>query len=77
MSFLATFCTLLGSNVIDVSAMIAAALAGLLCTILCTVFVVYRMRKKDEGSYALDEPKNTYRYNKEIYIASATKEFFA
>lgn len=59
------------------AAMIAAALAGLLCTILCTVFVVYRMRKKDEGSYALDEPKNTYRYNKEIYIASATKEFFA
>ena len=33
------------------------AVVGLLCAILCVMFVVYRMRKKDEGSYALDEPK--------------------
>jgi hypothetical protein len=56
------------------AAIVAAAVAGLFCTILCTVFVVYRMRKKDEGSYALDEPKHKYKH--EIYIPS-TKEFFA
>lgn len=32
---------------------------GLVVLILFVMFVVYRMRKKDEGSYALDEPKNT------------------
>ena len=40
-----------------VSAVIGGAVVGLLCAILCVMFVVYRMRKKDEGSYALDEPK--------------------
>lgn len=29
---------------------------GLLCAILLVMYLVYRMRKKDEGSYALDEP---------------------
>ena len=40
-----------------ISAVIMGAVVGLLCAILCVMFVVYRMRKKDEGSYALDEPK--------------------
>merc|ERR1711944_117013 len=39
------------------AAVIGGAVVGLLCAILCVMFVVYRMRKKDEGSYALDEPK--------------------
>merc|ERR1712223_841313 len=38
------------------AAVIGGAVVGLLCAILCVMFVVYRMRKKDEGSYALDEP---------------------
>ena len=32
-------------------AVIGGAVVGLLCAILCVMFVVYRMRKKDEGSY--------------------------
>lgn len=46
---------------------------GLLCAILLVMFIVYRMRKRDEGSYPLDEPKrvpltSSYSPNdKEIY----------
>ena len=36
---------------------IGGAVVGLLCAVLLVMFIVYRMRKKDEGSYALDEPK--------------------
>merc|ERR1712203_40163 len=39
------------------AAVIGGAVVGLLCAILLVMFIVYRMRKKDEGSYALDEPK--------------------
>ncbi|EAA04554.3 AGAP007657-PA [Anopheles gambiae str. PEST] len=50
------------------AAVIGGAVVGLLCAILVVMFIVYRMRKKDEGSYALDEPKrsptaNTYAKN--------------
>jgi len=40
-----------------VSAMIGGAVLVLLCLVLVVMFVVYRMRKKDEGSYALCEEK--------------------
>lgn len=40
-------------------AVIGGAVVGLLCAILVVMFIVYRMRKKDEGSYALDEPKRS------------------
>lgn len=55
------------------AAFIGGAVVGLLCAILLVMFVVYRMRKKDEGSYPLDEPKRlplTSSYattDKEIY----------
>ncbi|XP_049826458.1 syndecan isoform X2 [Aethina tumida] len=55
------------------AAVIGGAVVGLLCAILVVMFIVYRMRKKDEGSYALGEPKqsptqNSYnRGNKEFY----------
>ncbi|XP_037080184.1 syndecan-like [Pollicipes pollicipes] len=56
------------------AAVVGGAVVGLLCAILLVMLIVYRMRKKDEGSYALDEPKrsltgNTYskNYNKEFY----------
>jgi len=39
------------------AAVIGGAVVGLLCAILLVMFIVYRMRKKDEGSYILDEPK--------------------
>lgn len=41
------------------AAIIGGALVGLLCAILVVMFIVYRMRKKDEGSYALDERKRS------------------
>ena len=46
---------------------IGGAVVGLLCTVLLMMFIVYRMRKKDEGSYALDDPKQKAR----------DREFFA
>ncbi|UYV81810.1 SDC2 [Cordylochernes scorpioides] len=56
------------------AAVIGGAVVGLLCAILLVMFIVYRMRKKDEGSYPLDEPKrspsSTYTrssHNKEFY----------
>jgi len=52
------------------AAVIGGAVVGLLCAILLVMFIVYRMRKKDEGSYILDEPKrvqHSKRAKGEIY----------
>lgn len=55
------------------AAIIAGAVVGIFVSILLAMFVVYRMRKKDEGSYPLDEPcKNNYTYTK-----APDKEFYA
>ncbi|XP_054156437.1 syndecan-like [Oppia nitens] len=56
------------------AAVIGGAVVGLLCAILLVMFIVYRMRKKDEGSYALDEPK---RQTVSPYARGASKEFYA
>jgi hypothetical protein len=57
-------------------AVIGGAVVGLLCAILVVMFIVYRMRKKDEGSYALDEPKRSPTANS--YAKSAqSREFYA
>lgn len=57
------------------TAVIGGAVVGLLCAILLVMFIVYRMRKKDEGSYVLDEPKrsspSSHPYNKN------SREFYA
>nr|CAG4648464.1 EOG090X0QLW [Moina brachiata] len=57
------------------AAVIGGAVVGLLCAILLVMFIVYRMRKKDEGSYVLDEPKrnspSANPYNKN------SREFYA
>ncbi|VDM12994.1 unnamed protein product [Wuchereria bancrofti] len=47
-----------------------------MAAILLVMFVVYRMRKKDEGSYALDEPKQPPQYSY-AYQKAPTKEFYA
>ncbi|KAH8370680.1 hypothetical protein KR093_004684, partial [Drosophila rubida] len=58
------------------SAVIGGAVVGLLCAILVVMFIVYRMRKKDEGSYALDEPKRSPANNS--YAKNANnREFYA
>lgn len=55
------------------AATIAGSVVGLFVIIVLAMFVVYRMRKKDEGSYPLDEPcKNNYTYTK-----APDKEFYA
>lgn len=46
-------------SLFHIPAVIGGAVVGLLCAILVVMFIVYRMRKKDEGSYALDEPKRS------------------
>lgn len=54
--------------------MIGGAVVGLLCAILLVMFIVYRMRKKDEGSYALDDgPKRSPAG----YTRAASKEYYA
>jgi len=54
------------------AAIIGGAVFGLLCAVLLVMFIVYRMRKKDEGSYPLDERKRppvgyTRAYQREMY----------
>jgi len=58
------------------AAVIMGAVVGLLCAILCVMFVVYRMRKKDEGSYALDEPKRGSP-SVNSYSKPPNREFYA
>lgn len=55
------------------AAVIGGAVVALLLTILLVMFIVYRMRKKDEGSYPLDEQKFT-NYS---YMKAPDKEFYA
>ncbi|KAL4218178.1 Cell surface proteoglycan [Mactra antiquata] len=55
------------------AAIIGGAVVGLLCMVLLVMFIVYRMRKKDEGSYPLDEQK----YQNYSYTKAPDKEFYA
>ena len=54
---------------------VGGAIIGILTAILLIMFIVYRMKKSDEGSYALEEtkkPLNAYDYRN-----CPTKEFYA
>jgi len=57
------------------TAVIGGTVVGLLCTILLVMFIVYRMRKADEGSYSLNEPKRSP--NVHSYLKAPSREFFA
>lgn len=59
------------------AAISGGAVVGLLLTILLVMFVVYRMRKKDEGSYALDEGQHQPPHYSYAYQKAPTKEFYA
>jgi len=55
--------------------LVGGAIIGVLAAILLVMFIVYRMKKKDEGSFALEEtkkPLNAYDYRH-----CPTKEFYA
>lgn len=58
------------------AAVVGGTVVGLLTAILLVMFIVYRMRKKDEGSYALEEPKPR-PYASYAYTKASTKEFYA
>jgi len=58
------------------AAIIGGIVVGVLTVVTLVMFVVYRMRKKDEGSYALDEPKQPPHYSY-AYQKAPTKEFYA
>ena len=54
---------------------VGGVVIGILTAALLIMFIIYRMRKKDEGSYALEEtkkPLNAYDYRH-----CPTKEFYA
>lgn len=53
---------------------VGGAVLALLCFVLLVMFAIYQMRKKDEGSYALDEPKKSFGF---AYTRASDKEFFA
>jgi syndecan 2 len=59
------------------AAVIGGAVVGLLCAILLVMFIVYRMRKKDEGSYILDEPTKRTLGRGNAYTKTPNKEFYA
>lgn len=56
------------------SGIIGGVAVALMCAVLLLLFIVYRLRKKDEGSYALDEPKNSPAV---AYTKANDREFFA
>lgn len=57
-----------------IAGIVGSAVAILLLLILFILFCIYRLRKKDEGSYALDESKKLPNMN---YHRTPTREFYA
>lgn len=64
---------ILSSKSVSPSAVIAGGVIGFLFAIFLILLLVYRMRKKDEGSYDLGERKPSGA----AYQKAPTKEFYA
>lgn len=57
------------------SGIIGGTALGMLTAILLVMFIIYRIRKKDEGSYALEEaPRKSPSH---AYTRVSSREFFA
>jgi len=57
------------------SGIVGGIVIGMLSAILLVMFIIYRMRKKDEGSYALEEgPRKSPSH---AYTRVSSREFFA
>ncbi len=57
------------------SGIIGGVVIGMLSAILLVMFIIYLMRKKDEGSYALEEgPRKSPSH---AYTRVSSREFFA
>lgn len=61
------------SFISHLAAVIAGGVIGFLFAIFLILLLVYRMRKKDEGSYDLGERKPSGA----VYQKAPTKEFYA
>lgn len=62
-------------HLVPCAGIIGGAVIGVLCAMLLVMFIVYRMRKKDEGSYSLDEPQK--KSPTHGYTRANDREFFA
>ncbi|CAI2725175.1 unnamed protein product [Schistosoma spindalis] len=58
-----------------IAGIVGSVVLVLLLLILLILFCIYRLRKKDEGSYALDEPKKLPTVD--TYTRAPTREFYA
>jgi len=67
---------IIANKSISISAISGGSVIAILLTILLVMFVVYRLRKKDEGSYSLDEPRHPPNYSY-AYQKAPTREFYA
>lgn len=56
------------------AAIICGAVVGLLTAVLLVMFLVYRMRKKDEGSYVIEEPSKRVPL---VQPYERTREYYA
>ncbi|KAM3185257.1 hypothetical protein ACTXT7_006723 [Hymenolepis weldensis] len=59
-----------------IAAIVGSTIAGLLLLILLILFCVYRLRKKDEGSYSLEEPQKGATAPG-TYVRAPSREFYA
>ncbi|VDL14142.1 unnamed protein product [Hymenolepis diminuta] len=59
-----------------IAAIVGSTIAGLLLLILLILFCVYRLRKKDEGSYSLEEPQKGAT-TPGAYVRAPSREFYA
>ncbi|KAM7537292.1 hypothetical protein Aperf_G00000072660 [Anoplocephala perfoliata] len=59
-----------------IAAIVGSTVAGLLLLILLILFCIYRLRKKDEGSYSLEGPQKGSA-NSGAYMRAPSREFYA
>ncbi|KAE9552052.1 hypothetical protein FO519_004743 [Halicephalobus sp. NKZ332] len=59
------------------AAITGGAVVGILLAILLIMFIIYRIRKKDEGSYSVDENSHHPPHYSYAYQKAATQEFYA
>ncbi|KAL5971890.1 Syndecan [Taenia solium] len=59
-----------------IAAIVGSTIVGLLLLILLILFCIYRLRKKDEGSYSLEEPQKGPATSG-AYMRAPSREFYA
>ncbi|XP_014668614.1 PREDICTED: syndecan-2-like [Priapulus caudatus] len=64
-----------GMDIVTMSIIIAVSALVFIITCLSLAYVIHRLKKKDEGSYSLGEPKRSPLMNQ--YSKTPPKEFFA